>query len=128
MRTCAAGHVNDIWMPLTKGAALAVIPKDILLDPPALSKTLAKLKINAAILTPKILEMYADLAPHVLSVLKLIQFAGERMRLDAALKLCRALPEGRWAGRGVPHWLWMSGKREEATAIVMRLPCHCSAA
>lgn len=88
------GHVNDIWMPLTKGAAIAVIPKEILLDPPAFSNTLAKLHINAAILTPKILEMYADLSPHVLSVLKLIQFAGERMRLDAALKLAKALPEG----------------------------------
>lgn len=81
-------------MPLTKGATVAVIPKEILLDPPAFSACLAKLKINAAILTPKILEMYADIAPHVLSVLKLIQFAGERMRLDAALKLARSLPAG----------------------------------
>ncbi|KAG1660591.1 hypothetical protein FOA52_003022 [Chlamydomonas sp. UWO 241] len=43
---------------------------------------------------PKILELYADAAPEALSHMRLLQFAGERIRVDAVVELVRAAQPG----------------------------------
>lgn len=89
---CFIGSMNDVWLPLAKGACANVVPREIMLSPSAFETYASTHKLTAAFFTPKMLEMYADTRPEALAHLRLVQFAGEKARADAILKLANALP------------------------------------
>lgn len=51
---CFIGSMNDIWLPLIKGATAIVLPKDIVMDIDVLRETLDEQNITCLFLTPKV--------------------------------------------------------------------------
>jgi tyrosine aminotransferase len=84
---CFIGSMNDICLPLVKGAASIIVPKESVMDIDNLNDTLKNHDINCCFFTPKVLEMIADVDVSLFDGLKLVQFAGEAVRLDAVEKI-----------------------------------------
>ena len=46
--------MNDVWLPLAKGAAANVVPREIMLSPSAFETYSEKHMLTAAFFTPKV--------------------------------------------------------------------------
>eukprot|EP01013_Petalomonas_cantuscygni_P006999 TRINITY_DN1847_c0_g2_i1.p1 TRINITY_DN1847_c0_g2~~TRINITY_DN1847_c0_g2_i1.p1 ORF type:complete len:963 (-),score=222.50 TRINITY_DN1847_c0_g2_i1:1947-4835(-) len=83
---CSPGFIGsmvDMWLPLTRGAATAFVPRSLLLDPIAFQETIETLAVSCVFMTPKVVELYSDTAPEALESLRNVYVAGEMSRLDA---------------------------------------------
>eukprot|EP01134_Creolimax_fragrantissima_P003994 CFRG3994T1 len=84
---CFIGSMNDIWLPLIRGATTSIIPKGALMDVNEFTFELRRRGVTCTFMTPKMLELYADSDPATFEGLNVVQVAGEAVRLDAVVKL-----------------------------------------
>eukprot|EP01134_Creolimax_fragrantissima_P003248 CFRG3248T1 len=84
---CFIGSMNDIWLPLVRGATTSIIPKDTIMDVNEFAHELRRRGVTCTFMTPKMLELYADSYPETFDGLNVVQVAGEAVRLDAVVKL-----------------------------------------
>ncbi|WP_460072491.1 amino acid adenylation domain-containing protein [Streptomyces sp. YKOK-I1] len=88
------GATYEIWGALTHGARLAVLDKELVLDPPALRTALRDLGVTTLLVTTPLLNRLIEDAPDLLQTLRRVYFGGE---LVSVPHLRKAL---RWARPG----------------------------
>ncbi|MEU1518624.1 amino acid adenylation domain-containing protein [Streptomyces sp. NPDC005811] len=88
------GATYEIWGALTHGARLAVLDKELVLDPPALRTALRALGVTTLLVTTPLLNRLIEDAPDLLQTLRRVYFGGE---LVSVPHLRKAL---RWARPG----------------------------
>src|SRR6266545_3975788 len=82
----------EIWATLLAGAALVVIPRDLLFAPAALAERLERERVTVLHLTAAVFAQVAREAPAALSGLRCVLFGGEA---SAPAAVARALEDGR---------------------------------
>ncbi|MCX4766700.1 amino acid adenylation domain-containing protein [Streptomyces sp. NBC_01275] len=88
------GATYEIWGALTHGARLAVLDKELVLDPPALRTAVRDLGVTTLLVTTPLLNRVIEDAPDLLQTLRRVYFGGE---LVSVPHLRKAL---RWARPG----------------------------
>ncbi|MFH9548448.1 amino acid adenylation domain-containing protein [Streptomyces sp. NPDC017435] len=88
------GATYEIWGALTHGARLAVLDKELVLDPPALRTAVRDLGVTTLLVTTPLLNRIIEDAPDLLQTLRRVYFGGE---LVSVPHLRKAL---RWARPG----------------------------
>ncbi|WP_416981276.1 amino acid adenylation domain-containing protein [Streptomyces sp. T028] len=88
------GATYEIWGALTHGARLAVLDKELVLDPPALRTAVRALGVTTLLVTTPLLNRLIEDAPDLLQTLRRVYFGGE---LVSVPHLRKAL---RWARPG----------------------------
>ncbi|MFJ6834165.1 amino acid adenylation domain-containing protein [Streptomyces sp. NPDC091209] len=88
------GATYEIWGALTHGARLAVLDKELVLDPPALRTAVRELGVTTLLVTTPLLNRIIEDAPDLLQTLRRVYFGGE---LVSVPHLRKAL---RWARPG----------------------------
>ncbi|MEU1179857.1 amino acid adenylation domain-containing protein [Streptomyces sp. NPDC005820] len=88
------GATYEIWGALTHGARLAVLDKELVLDPPALRTAVRALGVTTLLVTTPLLNRLVEDAPDLLQTLRRVYFGGE---LVSVPHLRKAL---RWARPG----------------------------
>ncbi|WP_143074882.1 AMP-binding protein, partial [Streptomyces mangrovisoli] len=88
------GATYEIWGALTHGARLAVLDKELVLDPPALRTAVRALGVTTLLVTTPLLNRIIEDAPDLLQTLRRVYFGGE---LISVPHLRKAL---RWARPG----------------------------
>eukprot|EP00122_Pirum_gemmata_P015321 Pgem_evm2s14317 len=81
------GSMNDVWLPLTRGATTSIIPKEKMMDPTDFEAEIKLRGITCTFMTPKMLEIFADSDTAIFDGLNVVQVAGEAVRMDAVIKL-----------------------------------------
>jgi amino acid adenylation domain-containing protein len=84
----------EIWGTLLRGAALVVIPQEILLSPTALAERLERERVTVLHLTTPLFNRMVREAPEALAPLRLVLFGGEASD-PAAAALALRRPPGR---------------------------------
>jgi amino acid adenylation domain-containing protein len=67
----------EVWGPLLHGGRTVVIPRDVLLDPDALARTLAEQQVTTLFITTAVFNQYARAIPGALSGLRRLLTGGE---------------------------------------------------
>ncbi|KAK2788354.1 putative NRPS-like protein biosynthetic cluster [Onygenales sp. PD_12] len=99
----AVAHVNntsfdvslmDIWAPLLRGARIVILPKNVLLDPVALEKTLEQFQVTVMATTAAVLNLVAVVHPSAFGRLKTCMTGGEVLQPSVVKKLLENGPPG----------------------------------
>lgn len=92
LRTDTVAHVNnssfdvslfDIWAPLLRGASIAVLSKNVLLDLPVMAAHIDRLHITVMATTTALLNLAASTYPRVFSKLRICFIGGEAANVAA---------------------------------------------
>nr|QQO98485.1 FrzA [Cladobotryum sp.] len=73
----------DIWVPLLRGAQIAVINKAVLLDPPMMAREIDRLGITVMATTTAVLNLAAFIYPKAFAKLRLVTIGGEAANVAA---------------------------------------------
>ncbi|KNC76193.1 hypothetical protein SARC_11297 [Sphaeroforma arctica JP610] len=84
---CFIGSMNDIWLPLVRGASTTIVPRAAMMDVQEFKREIYERGVTCTFMTPKLLELFADADPAAFEGLNVVQVAGEAVRLDAVSKL-----------------------------------------
>ncbi|MEC0696474.1 surfactin non-ribosomal peptide synthetase SrfAA [Bacillus atrophaeus] len=85
----------DMFGALLNGAKLVLIPKDVVLDMPRLSKVLEEENISILMITTALFHLLVDLNPSCLSNIRKIMFGGERASVDHVKKALQTVGKGK---------------------------------
>ncbi|KAG7285004.1 hypothetical protein NEMBOFW57_009622 [Staphylotrichum longicolle] len=89
------GSLFDIWVPLTNGATVIVIRREIVLDPPRFAKLLADTDVTVILLTASLLNTVVASCPDVFRKCRVVVTAGETPNASAMRSIMQHGPPQR---------------------------------
>ncbi|PFH61328.1 hypothetical protein XA68_17630 [Ophiocordyceps unilateralis] len=99
----------EIWATLLSGAAIVVIPKNVVTDPGRLSAYLLSKRVTAIMIPTALFNIIASVSPHTFQSLRHVLVAGEAASIPAMRSVLESQP---------PQHLWNAYGPTEGTTMV----------